>query len=212
MEQITLNALVREESGKGNATRLRQQGLLPGVFYLGTDLNKPIKLSALELKRILRQKPSIIRLKLDDGTDYECVIREIQRDPVTGDHVHIDLMGIVRGKKMTVQVPVELVGSSIGVRTEGGVLQQNIHKLNIECLPKDIPDKVTINISDLEIGDSIHVRDLKVENVKLLDELQITIVTVLAPRIDKTLEPAEEEGEEGEGEEGGEEASEETEE
>jgi large subunit ribosomal protein L25 len=204
MDEVVLNAQVRTESGKGSAHKLRAQGLLPGVFYLGNKHNQPIQLDAHDLQLVLKRKPSIIRLKLDDGSDHECVVRQLQRDPVTGKNLHIDLMGIVRGVKMTVEIPVELTGSAYGVRTQGGVLQHLVQTLPIECLPKHIPDGVTLDIEELAIGDSLHIRDIEIENVRILDDPDKTVVSVLAPRVEIEVveEVEEEEGEEVEGEEG----------
>ncbi len=203
MDDIVLNGKVRTEAGKGSAHKLRAQGSLPGVFYLGEKVNQPIQIDDHELQLILKQKPSIIRLKLDDGSDYECVVRDLQLDPITGSILHIDLMGIVRGQKMTVQVSVELEGSPYGVRTQGGVLQHVIHEINVECLPKHIPDKFVLDISELAIGDSLHVSDIEVENVRILDDPENTVVSVAVPRVEiEVVEEVEEEGEEGEEAEG----------
>lgn len=198
MDEITLSAQLRQSSGKGVAHKLRAQGLLPGVFYLQDNINKPIQLNAHELLLALKQKPSIIRLHLDDGTDYECVVRDLQKDPVTGKHLHVDLMGIVRGQKVTVKIPVELEGSAYGARTQGGILQQMMHQINVECLPKDIPEKIVLDITELKIGDSLHVSDIQADNIRILDDEDRTIVAVLAPRIEKeVVEEVEEEAEEG---------------
>ncbi len=202
MDKNVLNAQLRSNSGKGVAHKLHANGMLPGVFYLGNKVNQPIQLNSHELQLVLKQKPSIIMLKLDDGSDYECVIRDLQKDPVTGDNLHIDLMGIVRGQKMTVQVPVELEGSAYGVRTQGGILQQLIHNINVECLPKHIPEKVVLVIDELSIGDSLRVSDIDVENVRILDDLEMTVATVQPPRVEiEAVEEEEVEGEEVEGEE-----------
>lgn len=205
MDEITLNAQLRSESGKGTAHKLRAKGMIPGVFYLGKKINQPIQLNTHELKLILKKKPSIIRLKLDDGKEYECVVRDLQQHPVTGKSIHIDLMGIIRGQKVTVKIPIELTGSAYGVRTQGGVLQHTVHTLNIVCLPKHIPEKVVLDISELSVGSSLHVHDIEVENVKVLDDPDKTVVSVLAPRVEKEIveeveEEAEEEAAEAEGE------------
>ncbi len=206
MDEITLNAQLRSGSGKGTAHKLRAKGMIPGVFYLGKKINQPIQLNAHELKLILKKKSSIIRLKLDDGKEYECVVRDLQQHPVTGKSIHIDLMGIIRGQKVTVKIPIELTGSAYGVRTQGGVLQHTVHTLNIECLPKHIPEKVVLDISELDVGSSLHVHDIEVENVKVLDDPDKTVVSVLAPRVEKEIveeveeEEAEEEAAEAEGE------------
>ncbi|TKJ40382.1 50S ribosomal protein L25/general stress protein Ctc [candidate division LCP-89 bacterium B3_LCP] len=204
-DNITLNAQLRTESGKGVARKLRAQGALPGVFYLGNKENLPIQLNGHELQLALKQKPSILNLQLDDGQVFECVIRELQLDPVSGKSLHIDLMGIVRGQKVTVSVSIELTGSAFGVRDQGGVLQHAVHSVDVECLPKHIPEVITLDIEELKIGSSLQVRDLEVENVKILDDEDKTVVSVLAPRVEieveEEVEEEELEGEEAEGEE-----------
>ncbi|MCX6639020.1 MAG: 50S ribosomal protein L25 [bacterium] len=192
MEEIILNGKVRPNSGKGGAHKLRATGSIPGIFYLENKINLLIAVNSHELQVVLKRKPSLLKLELDDGSTYECVIREIQRDPVSGRSVHIDLMGIERGRKVHVQIPVELTGAAYGVRTQGGVLQQTIHALSIECLPKDIPDKVTIDITELKVGSSLHVRDLPVGEFRILDDLEKTVVSILSPRIEKTVTEVEE--------------------
>jgi len=201
MEQISLNARRRQESGKGAAHRTRAAGNVPGVFYLGHDTNLPLELNAHELQLALRKKPKLLLLKLDDGSEHECLVRDIQHDPVSGKYIHIDLMGIVRGHKVTVRVEIELTGSAFGVRMQGGILQQSIHQLNIECLPKEIPEKITLDVTELKVGSSLHVRDLTPENYRIMDDPDTTIATVLAPKVEKAPEvveeakPAEEAGE-----------------
>lgn len=194
-----LNAQLRKEGGKGVARKLRARGFIPGVFYLRSKENIPIKLVNHELQLLLKKKHSILNLKLDDGTQHECVVRELQQDPISGQNLHVDLMGIIRGQKVTVEVSVELVGSAYGVRVQGGVLQHARHTVNVECLPKHIPEKITCDIEELAIGSSIQVRDLEVENIRILDEPDKTVVSVLAPRIEiEVVEEVEEEEVEGE--------------
>lgn len=188
MDEITLNAKLRSTSGKGTAHKLRAVGMIPGIFYLGQEQNQPIQVNVHELQLVLKRKPSVLRLRFDDGTEHECVIRELQQHPVSGRSLHIDFMGIVRGKRVTVQVAVELVGSAFGVRTQGGVLQHTIHAVHVECFPRDIPEKLTLDISELKVGSSLHVRDIVSENIRILDDPDKTVVSILAPKIEKEVE------------------------
>ena len=192
MEEISISARRRQESGKGAAHRLRAAGNVPGVFYLGHDTNLSLELNDHELQLALRKKPKLLLLKLDDGSEYECLVRDIQHDPVSGKYIHIDLMGIVSGHKVTVKVEIELTGSAFGVRMQGGILQQSIHQLHIECLPKEIPEKITLDVTELKVGSSLHVRDLTPENYRIVDEPDTTIATVLAPKVEKAPEVVEE--------------------
>lgn len=192
MDVISLNARLRRESGKGAAHRSRAAGNVPGVFYLGEKTNVPFELNAHELQLALKKRPKLLRLKLDDGSEHECVVRELQHDPATGRCLHIDLMGILSGQKVTVPIEVELIGSAHGVHIQGGVLQQSVHQLHVECLPGGIPEKITLDVSELKVGSSLHVRDLHPENYRIVEELDTTLVTVLAPKVEKAPEVVEE--------------------
>jgi len=192
MEEISLNARRRRESGKGAAHRLRAAGSVPGVFYLGHDANLPLELNAHELQLALKQKPKLLLLKLDDGSEHECLVRDVQHDPVSGKYIHIDLMGIVSGQKVTVKVEIELTGSAYGVRMQGGILQQSIHQLQIECLPKEIPEKITLDVTELKVGSSLHLRDLAPQGYRIVEDSDTTIATVLAPKVEKAPEVVEE--------------------
>ncbi|RJP80379.1 MAG: 50S ribosomal protein L25 [Candidatus Zixiibacteriota bacterium] len=202
MDEISLNARLRHGRGKGVAHRLRASGYIPGVFYQGQDHSIPLEINAHELQLTLKKNPQLILLKLDDGTQHECVVRDLQREPISGRHLHIDLLGIARGQKVTTKVAVELEGIPQGVRLQGGVLQHSIHSLNIECLPRDIPAKVTVEVSELKVGSSVHISDVQVPNVRILDDPEITIATVLAPRVEKAAATPEEAAAEGEAAEG----------
>jgi large subunit ribosomal protein L25 len=171
---------------------VRAAGNIPGVFYLGRHANLALELNAHELQVAMKKRPKLLMLKLDDGTEHECVVREIQHDPVSDRYVHIDLMGILSGQKVTVKVEVELTGSAHGVRIQGGILQQSIHQLHIECLPKDIPEKITLDVSELKVGSSLHLRDLPSGNYRIIEDPDTTIATVLMPKVEKAPEVVEE--------------------
>jgi large subunit ribosomal protein L25 len=104
--------------------------------------------------------------------------------------VHIDLLGLKKGEKLQIEVPVQFVGSAIGIK-EGGVLQQVLHKLEIECLPTDIPDHLEIDITNLKLGKAIHISDLKFQNIEFLNSADSIIVTVAHPKVEKVATPAE---------------------
>jgi large subunit ribosomal protein L25 len=140
---------------------------------------------------------TIVELSVDDDAPRRVLIREIQRHPVRSEYVHVDFYEIRAGEKLKVNVPVHLIGTPIGVRN-GGVLQQVRHELEIECLPSEIPPSFEVDISNLEIGDSLHIGDVDLGGVDILDDLERTICTVAAPRV---IEVAEEEELEGEFEE-----------
>ncbi|HVP35890.1 MAG TPA: 50S ribosomal protein L25/general stress protein Ctc [Terriglobales bacterium] len=221
MKEITLEARKRTETGKERAKKLRKKGLIPAVVYGPGDEPLPLEINAQSLNTILRAGKGenvIITLNIDGGqNEKKVLIREIQHDPVLGDILHVDFQHVLLTKKITVKVPVHLVGVPIGVSKDGGILQYVLRELEVECLPTDIPEKVEFDVSNLKIGDSIHVKDAKLEKATILSDAEGSIVTVVPPTIFKEevvpaaaevtepeviTEKKAEEGEEAEAEEG----------
>jgi large subunit ribosomal protein L25 len=221
MKEITLEAKKRTETGKERAKKLRRQGLIPAVVYGPGDEPLPLEINAQSLNSILRAGKGenvIITLNIDGGqNEKKVLIREIQHDPVLGDILHVDFQHVLLTKKITVKVPVHLVGVPVGVSKDGGILQHVLRELEIECLPTEIPEKVEFDVSNLKIGDSIHVKDTRLEKVTILSDAEGSIVTVVPPTIFKEevvpaaaevtepeviTEKKAEEGEEAEAEEG----------
>jgi len=213
MEEIKLTATKREGTGKGDARKLRTTGFIPGILY-GPEIDPaPISVNALELSAMYRQQGTssrLINLNFDgENNDRMVIIREIQRDPVKGTLRHVDMYQVSMTKKLNITSRITLVGTPAGVKL-GGILQHIIRDIEISCLPTDIPDKIEVDVSELEIGDSIHVSDISLDKVEILIAPQRTIATVVPPTVVKTAaeeaaEAAEAEGEElAEGEEGAE--------
>lgn len=189
MQEILLEATIRKDYGK-KVGKLRRSGSVPGVYYLHGEDNIVVTVPARDLEQLVfSAETHIINLKLDDGSTRNCIIRDVQFDPVTDKPVHFDLQGLRADEKLTLEVPVSLTGGiPVGVR-EGGVLQHIMHRLKISCLPKDIPEHVDINVEQLKINASVHVRDLSIPNVTMLDNLDNTIVAVLPPTVEKVAVP-----------------------
>ncbi len=183
MEDNLLTALPRKESGKGVARQIRRQGRVPGVFYYRGDENVPMSVSLSELNRLLRSRHSLIKVELEGQEPRECIIRELQRDPLDDTILHVDLMGIKHGQKLTVSIPVRLVEMPVGVKTGGGILEYGLPELKIECLPKDIQAVIEVDVSELNIGQSIHVSDLEFPALKFLDDPQTAVATVVPPTV-----------------------------
>ncbi len=182
MSANILSAAVRKKSGKEFAKSLRRDGKIPGIFYIKGEDSVPLTLEAKDIAVILASKPALISLEFDDGTTREAVIRQIQRDPITAFVTHLDLMGIKRGVKITVTVPVHLEGTPIGIKL-GGIVETISRDLDIECLPKDIPDSLVVDISNMDIGDSLHISDLEYENIKILNRGDVPILNVILPKV-----------------------------
>jgi large subunit ribosomal protein L25 len=187
-----LSAAVRKNSGKEYAKALRRDGKIPGIFYIQGESPVSLTLEAKDVATLLASKPALISLELDEGKTREAVIREVQRNPITNTVTHLDLMGIKRGVKITVTVPVHLEGTPIGIKF-GGIIETISRELDIECFPKDIPDSLVVDISNMDIGDSMHVSDLDFENIKILNRDDVPIVNVILPKVVVVEEEVEEE-------------------
>lgn len=189
MQEITLEAEIRNEVGK-RARRVRREGKVPGIFYLHGEDNITIAVPERSLHKFIQSAETrIINLKLSDGRTRSCILRDIQFDPLTDRPLHVDFQGLRAEEKLTLEVPIVVVGGTPKGVKEGGVLQLVMHKLRISCLPRDIPQHVAVNAENLAINQSIHVRDITVPNVSILDSLDNTIVAVIPPTVEKVAEP-----------------------
>ena len=187
MSEIAVNAEVRKEVGK-QAKQLLKVGKVPGIYYGHGQKNIPLAIAELTLRPLYRASAAtVINLALDDGTKHMCILRDVQFDPVTDRPVHFDLFGLNENEELTIELPVTVTGTAQGVR-DGGILQHILHRLKIVCLPKNIPDRLEINVETLEINKSIHVRDLSIPNVKVLENENSTVVAVVPPTVLKEAE------------------------
>jgi large subunit ribosomal protein L25 len=189
MSEIVLEAEVREAKGKA-AKRVRAQGKIPGVYYAHGEENIPLQVPKLSLDPLIyTSETHVIELRLKDGTK-KAILRDVQFDPVTDRPIHFDLQGLREDEAVTIEVPVVLTGGiPIGVR-EGGLLQHIMHKVRVSCLPKDIPGKIEVNVSQLSINRAIHVRELSVPNVSILEAPEDSVVAVVPPTVQKEAAPA----------------------
>jgi len=179
MEEAVLSVENRTMMGK-KAKRLFAEKKVPGVYYSG-DVNVSVQADEAKVKSFARSSTiHVIKVKFQDGTESRAVLNEVQVDPVRGNILHFDLHGIREGQKITVQIPVKLVGAAKGVK-DGGIVQHSIHRIRIQCDPDKVPEGIEVNIMDLGITDSIHVKDIKLEGVKVLDNPESAIVTVVPP-------------------------------
>lgn len=191
MKQVTLKAMKREKTGKETAKKLRKSGFIPAILY-GKEV-EPISfaLPYSDFEKIYNRykgETVIYTLEISNGEVLrkQAILKEYQRHPVTDKFIHLDFQAIEEGHTVELEVPIEFVGKPVGI-TKGGILEIMIHELTIECLPKDIPDKITVDISHLDIGDSLHVRDIKVpENLKIKDHPEETVATVVAEEAEAT--------------------------
>jgi len=201
MEEIILKATKREEVGK-RLSLLRRQGFIPCVVYGEIKEIYPLKVEKKEFLKILhthRLESSIFGLLIVDekkSIKKEAMIKEIQYHPVRGDILHVDFYIVSLKKTIKVKVPLLTKGEPIGVKQQGGILNRLFWELEVECLPKDVPKEIELDISSLKVGDSVYIRDLEIpEGVKILEDLESIVLTILAPKeevIEVKLEGVEE--------------------
>jgi large subunit ribosomal protein L25 len=192
MEKVVLKANKRNIGNKSEKKKIRKTGRILGVFYMRNMDTIPIDVSEKDINPLIFTSDThLISLQLNEQEEHECVIKDIQFDPITDKVVHFDLLGLTTGETFQLEVPVQLHGNPVGVK-EGGIIQHIIHKLEIECLPKDIPQHIDIDISNLKLGDAFHVRDLNLENIKMITPEDTVIVAITHPKIEKEPVAAEE--------------------
>jgi large subunit ribosomal protein L25 len=192
MEFVDLKVERRMGTGKGVARKLRQRGLIPAVLY-GEGGPIPLTVNPRSLLRVLGTAVGenvILNLTIVDGGEQsrKAMVKEIQRDPVTGAFLHADLLAISMERPIEVEVPVELSGMATGVKDKGGILRQILREVEVRCLPGAIPDKITLDVSRLDIGDALHVKDLSIPGgVELLTDPEQVVVTVLVPTVEEVV-------------------------
>jgi large subunit ribosomal protein L25 len=192
MAEILLKATKRTEFKKSTSRQYRKNGFIPGVFYGSGEESISIVAKELALRPILFSTESnIVTLEIEGETKpLSCILKEAQYDPLTGFPLHFDLLALKEGELITLEVNVKLKGNAVGVK-DGGILQHNLHKLEIECLPQHIPSNIEIDITELKIGDSIRVSDLKLENIAIQNDESASVVSVVHPVVEAEPAPAE---------------------
>jgi large subunit ribosomal protein L25 len=187
MATATLNATPRSDVGKGAARKLRAGLRIPGVVYGHHRDATPLAIDARELEKLLGSiapGTTVVELHIG-GRMSKTLIREIQRHPFKRQVLHIDFQELVAGEKITVNVPILLIGTAAGVK-DGGTVEEVMREVSIEVDPANIPSHFEIDISALGINDSVHVSDIKVpEGVEILDDLEATVAVVAPPRVEE---------------------------
>ncbi len=194
MERTTINVEKRKEVGKGAARSLRRKNMIPAVLYRAGD-SSPVQFSKKELSRFINATTAgeqiMVNLQFGDGSSRFALMKDYQIDPATGELLHADFFEVSLTEEVKVTVHVAIIGEPIGVRRDGGILQHLLREIEVECLPDRIPGRVEVDISSLEIGQSVHVGDLKLgEGIKVLTESDEVIVNVVAPAVEEVA-PAE---------------------
>lgn len=195
MAEVTLKAKKRDISTKGVVNQLRREGFVPGVFYIKGGEAIPISVDEVDINHLIFTSENyLVRLEIENDKDefHESIFREVQFDPVTDKVAHFDLRGITRGEVVQLELPLNLKGTPVGVK-EGGILQQVLHKLQIECLPKNIPSHLEYDVTDLKFGETVVVSDLSFDNVEILNSPSSTVLSIVAPITIEEPEAEEEE-------------------
>ena len=198
-EEITIKATVREGRGKNDARRTRREGLVPITIYGGGGETVAAAAPLSALAAVLRSEAgrnTIFTLDVEGVGPSEVMFHDRQIDPVRGRLVHADFQRLVKGQKIEVTVPLHLVGEPVGVREEQGVLEQILREIEIRCEPREIPDAIDVDVSNLGVHDVLHVSDIPVgENIEILNDADAVIATVGIVREEPVAAPAvEEEG------------------
>ncbi|HYE94609.1 MAG TPA: 50S ribosomal protein L25 [Rubricoccaceae bacterium] len=202
MDTLNLTAAPRTP-GKSAARALRREGRVPAVLYGHHQEPVHFSVGALDLRPLIHTSETHrVALKLD-GETFDCILKDVTFHPVTEYPLHVDFQALRMDEKLTLTVPVTVTGQAPGIR-EGGELSQPLHELEIRCLPADIPGHVEVDVSALQIGDSIHVSDIELPNVEILTSAELPVVLVHTARVmaleEETATPTE--GAEGEAAQG----------
>ena len=203
IDNITLKAEIRHDRGKGAARKLRADGKLPAVMYGRTTQARPLTLDLTVLTESLRTEAGaniLIRLDVPGAEDVNgktVMVRELQRDPLSHQIVHSDFVEVRMDEAVRVEVPIRFIGKAIGVQ-EGGILQEMHRSLSVECLPQDIPDHLEVDVSELLVGQVLHLEDITIpEGLTATAEGNIPLAQVLGAQVEEEEEEKPvEEGEE----------------
>ena len=195
-QQANLQAASRSTTGKGAARTLRREGKVPGVIYGHNRAPEALSIEAAALNKMLvgvSAGTTVFDVVVDGRPAVKALIREIQRDSVRpAEILHLDLYEVRADEKVTLSVPIHLVGVPDGVRNFGGVLDHVLRELEIEVLPVDIPEHVELDVTALTIGHSLFVRDVRIEKAEILNDPDTPVCTVVAPRTEEAPAPVEE--------------------
>src|SRR5438270_863859 len=189
-KQVKLKAEKRAEIGRAAARKLKARGIVPAIIYGGKEKPQPLQLSVRDINAMLSHASGeniLVELEIDgEKSNRTALVQEVQHSPVGGDVLHVDFHAISMDEKIQADVPLEPLGVANGVKNFGGLLEQNLRVLAIECLPRDLPDRITVDISALNIGDSIHVRDIKLPGgVTIKVQPDLTAFSVVAPVVEE---------------------------
>ncbi len=202
MAEMKVEAKARSEFGSGASKRIRRSGMVPAIVYGGSGETVTFTIDPKEIFRLLKSEAgrnTILNLKIDGGGADDVILKNWQVDPVTESILHADFQRIAMDQMLKVTVPISIRGEAVGIKTEGGLLDVVLRKIEVECLPADIPDLIECDVSELRMHESVRVRDLpSLDRVEVLEDADRVVVHVVPLRAEEE-EVAAEEGEELEG-------------
>jgi large subunit ribosomal protein L25 len=194
MSQVVLTARNRQEKGSGAARKIRRAGRVPGVLYGRSGKALPIDLDALEFANGVKtiSESTIVKVTVD-GKSYDAFVKDTQRNILDGKILHVDFYEVESGVALRARVTINLKGNPAGVR-EGGILEFPLHEVEVECMPKDLPERIELDISDLGVNQSIHVRDLPLSKaIRVITNSDQVVVLVKYAREEAAASTATEE-------------------
>jgi len=196
MKSVSLTAYPRTLSGRLDVKKLRAQGRVPAVIYGGQAKPESLELAQVELENLIHHSVSenvLVDLKIEGGAGASrlALLQDVQHFALTGKVLHVDFHEVSATEKVTITVPVETKGEAVGVKRDGGVLEHVLFKVKVKALPKDLPEIIEIDVTELAVGQTIHLGDLpKVEGVEYLGDAKISVISVAAPRAEKVDDTA----------------------
>jgi large subunit ribosomal protein L25 len=207
MQAKSITVEPRIDFGKNASRRLRKKGFIPGVLY-SHGKSESIQVPEKDFFRLFKGRISesvifdILSSDKKDTTEKMAYVKDYQADPMTGEILHVDLFRVTKDEKIHTHVKIEFIGTARGIKL-GGILEVDMRELEVECLPMDLPEKIQINVTDLDIGDSIHVKDINLgDTVKITSIPEASVASVHVPKVAAVEEKVEEAvAIEGEGEE-----------
>src|SRR5437764_7473896 len=189
-KQVKLMAQRRTATGRSAVRKLKARGVVPAIIYGARDKPESLQVSARDINAMLSHASGeniLVELEIaGQKASRTALLQEVQHSPVGGDVLHVDFHAVSMDEKIQADVPLEALGVATGVKNFGGLLEQNLRVLPIECLPRDLPDKITVDVAALNIGDSIHVRDIKLPSGVIAKvQADLTAFSVMAPVVEE---------------------------
>jgi large subunit ribosomal protein L25 len=193
MAMIQLKGTRREALGKGGARRARAAGQIPGVVYGHGEAPVAVAIDAKEFETALRGHEGsnpIVTLSVGGSRDVTALVRDVQLDPLTRGIIHLDFQHISLTEEIEVEVAVHFIGTPLGVKDAGGILEHIARSLKVRCLPTAIPASIDVDVTALNVGQNLHVRDIQAQGFQIVTDADVTVAAVVAPAVEEVAAPA----------------------